>query len=218
MFKKDCVKCGERINKKHSFCPLCGAPQRKAGNVEDWGMLGKEDMEKEEVFSDTLFRGFSGGILNKMLGSAMKMLENEMKKEMSRPQNQPKMNTNIRLMINGKEVDLNNLKNVEKGSSEKKETKFVDNFPQKSLEMFSKLPKKEPTTTIKRLADKIIYEIALPGVNSLKEMSIVKLESSIEIKAVSKKYAYFKLIPINLPIKNYDFAKGKLVLELDTKN
>ena len=51
-----------------------------------------------------------------------------------------------------------------------------------------------------------------------KYISIVKLENSIEIKAVSKKKAYIKLIPINMPITNYQLEKGKLILELEAKN
>ena len=46
----------------------------------------------------------------------------------------------------------------------------------------------------------------------------MKLENSIEIKALAKNKAYVKRIPINLPIINYDFSKEKLVLELGVKN
>src|SRR3989344_3748821 len=49
--------------------------------------------------------------------------------------------------------------------------------------------------SIRRFADRVVYEIALPGVKSIKDISITKLENSIEIKAVSKDKAYFKLIP-----------------------
>ena len=45
--------------------------------------------------------------------------------------------------------------------------------------------------------------------------SIIKLESSIEIKAVSKENAYSKLIPINLPITNFNFSNEKLILEMN---
>ncbi len=68
------------------------------------------------------------------------------------------------------------------------------------------------------MADKVIYEIEMPEVKSMKDISIVKLENSIEIKAVSKKKAYIKLIPINMPITNYQLEKGKLILELEAKN
>ena len=213
MFKKNCKKCGERISYKHNFCEFCGGSQKKAYNQEDWGMLGKDDMESN--FQEPFFRGFNSGILNRMIGSAMKMLEKEMQREMS--QTSPPPRTNIKLMINGKEINLNNLKNQGRKLEETKE-KFIDNFSKKNLERFSKLPKKEPLTNIKRFSDKIVYEIYLPGIKSMKDVSIVKLENSIEIKAVVKNKAYFKLIPINLPIKDYNLEKGKLILELESRN
>jgi len=79
------------------------------------------------------------------------------------------------------------------------------------------LPKQEPTTNVRRLSDRVIYEVYIPGVNSINNVSINQLENSIEIKAISKDKAYIKLIPLNLPIIDYNFEKGKLILELDNK-
>ena len=76
----------------------------------------------------------------------------------------------------------------------------------------------QPKTNIRRFSDKIIYEIEMPGVKSQEDISIIKLESSVEIKAVGKNKAYLKLIPINFPITKYDLSNGKLVLELNVKN
>jgi len=213
MIRKKCKKCGERISSKHRFCPNCGIPLKKT-NSENWGMLGKNDFEEQNPFSNSLLDGFTGNMFNKMLGSAMKMLEKEMKKEISRENIQPK--TNVRLMINGKEINLNDIKTSPK-NIEKKE-KLLDDFSKESLKKFSQLPKKEPKTSVKRLSNTVIYEINIPGVRSLKDLSIVKLENSIEIKAVAKDKAYFKLLPINLPIIDYELEKGKLILELEAKN
>ena len=213
MLRKKCKKCGERISNKHKFCPNCGYPLKKT-NQEDWGMLGKNDFEERADSPDSLFEGFTGNMFNKMLGSAMKMLEKEMKKEISKENIQPK--TNVRLMINGKEINLKNTQTSPK-NIEKKE-RFLDDFSKKSLKRFSELPKKEPKTNVKRLSNTVIYEINLPGVKSPEDLSIVKLENSIEIKAVAKDKAYFKLLPINLPIIDYELEKGKLILELEAKN
>lgn len=81
-------------------------------------------------------------------------------------------------------------------------------------EKYSRLPRQEPETSVRRLTDKIIYEISLPGIKNEKDISINKLQNSIEIKAFSKDKAYFKLIPISLPIKTWNLDKEKLVLEL----
>jgi hypothetical protein len=66
---------------------------------------------------------------------------------------------------------------------------------------------------LKRIADKILYEIEIPGVESVEDVSIINLESSIELKALGKEKAYSKSIPITLPIVGYDFSEGLLVLE-----
>lgn len=213
MLRKKCKKCGEKVNFKHKFCSNCGTPLKKV-KQKDWGMLGENDFEEQDPFSNSLLEGFTGNMFNKMLGSAMKMLEKEMKKEILREDIQPR--TNVRLMINGKEINLSDVKSQPK-EIEKKE-KILGDFSKESLKKFSELPRKEPKTNVKRLSNTVIYEINIPGVKSIKDLSIVKLENSIEIKAVAKDKAYFKLIPVNLPILDYELEKGKLILELEAKN
>lgn len=202
-----CPNCGKKVDKKYDFCPYCGAPlnKEKRGN---WGMLGKRDVEEESYnkFPENLLSGIGGGILNKMLGSAMKMLEKEMRKEMSRGPD-----TNIHLMINGKEIKPQQVKQIKKQAPNL-------NFSKEILKKFSKLPKKEPKTNIRRLSDKIIYEIKVPGVKTFKDLSITKLEKGIKIDAVAKDKAYSKVISVNLPIVNYELSRGTLVLELEARN
>ena len=91
-------------------------------------------------------------------------------------------------------------------------------FSAKNIKKLSTLPRKEPSTNIRRLSNRVIYEIDLPDVKSEKDVSIIQLENSIEIKAIGKDSAYFKLIPINLPIKGHKLTEGKLVLELEARD
>ena len=91
-------------------------------------------------------------------------------------------------------------------------------FSAKNIKKLSTLPRKEPSTNIRRLSNRVIYEIDLPDVKSEKDVSIIQLENSIEIKAVSKNKAYTKLISLNLPIIDYNFSDEKLILELSGKN
>ena len=88
-------------------------------------------------------------------------------------------------------------------------------FSKDKAEKFSNLPRKTPPTNIRRLSNKVVYEITLPGVKSINDISIVRVEKGIEIKAVAKDKGYLKAIPINLPLTGKDFRKEKLVLELD---
>jgi len=221
--KKSCKYCNNKINSKDSFCPSCGNPLKNKSNSKDWGMLGKDDfVNQPQNPMDSLFGGFNGTMLNKMLGSAMKMLEKEMKKETVKQQKNPDMKTNFKLSINGKEVDLgqNNFMEQPNTITPKKPIKEIKpiRFTKEKQQKFVKLKKLEPETHIRRLSNKVIYEIKLPTVQSIKDVSISRLESSIEIKAIAKTKAFHKLIPISLPITNYNFSKGKLILELEVKN
>jgi HSP20 family molecular chaperone IbpA len=207
MFKKNnCSKCGKKIDKKYDFCPYCGNVIEN--NQEDWGMLGKNDIKGFEKTQNP-FEKITESMLSKMLGSAMKMLEKEMQKEMNSQKNDmPK--ANIRLMINGKEISLNNTEKKPKKVKEAESKMFSED---KSKE-FLKLSKEEPKTDLRRLSKKVIYEIELAGVTSIEDISVIKLENSIEIRAIAKDKAYFKIIPINLPLVDYDFSDETLVLEL----
>ncbi|MEK6918204.1 MAG: hypothetical protein AABW51_04620 [Nanoarchaeota archaeon] len=212
--KEECKNCKNKYKGSYAFCPHCGHPTGKPPKEEDLGMLGKDD--EMEDFSHPLFGGISGKMLNKMLGSAMKMLEKEIQKSMVQ---EAPSKTNFELYINGKKIDPRNIKVTKTPVYEKPvRTKNVQTyFDESSQQKFLKLPKKEPTTSIRRLANKVVYEIDIPGVESIKDISIVKLENSIEIKAIAKDKAYSKLIPIDLPIKNFKLDHNKLVLELSVK-
>ncbi len=219
--KKTCQRCGRKTSKGNNFCPSCGFPLSNKRKKEDFGMLGENDSSPEmDMFSNSLLGGIGGSFMNKMISNTMKMLEKEMEKEMRMSKQSP-TNSNfpkakIRLMINGKEVDLN--KGIQKSEEAKKEKqksiplKFKK-FSEEQIKKFSKLHKKEPKTELRRIADKIIYEIEMPGVESIENITITPLESSIELKAIAEEKAYSKSIPLNLPIMGYEFSKGLLVLE-----
>lgn len=222
MFKKKaCKKCGEGIIGKYMFCPSCGNSLSKKTKKEDLGILGENDFINEfENFQNNLFGGSGGRLIGKMFESVMRMLEREMAKEAKKNNHDIKSpKTNFQLFINGKRInDLESNDPVqEKIRKHRKEVSQI-NLPQNNLKKFSDLEKKEPKTDVRRFSDKVIYEINIPGVKSLKDISIIKLENTIEIKAISKDKAYNKLIPINFPIIDYNFSKGKLILELGLKN
>lgn len=211
MFKKSkCKKCGEKVKSSFNFCPNCNFPLKKESKKEDYGMLGKNDLQEDMIMKNSLFGGLADGMLNKMLGSAMKMLEKEMQKEVNQQKSgAPK--TNMRLMINGKEVDLGNMQKKEPKKVVQKNLKVI--MSKESAENFSKLPKKEPKTNVTRMPDKIIYELDIPEIQSLNDVSILQLEKSIEVKAVNKKNSYTKVIQIGLPIIGYGVTKENLFLE-----
>ena len=83
----------------------------------------------------------------------------------------------------------------------------------KDLNKKKNLDRKEPETKIRRLADRIVYEISLPGVSSIKNVNIVKVEKGFEIKSYSDKILYNKNLSIELPLADYFLEDDKLFLE-----
>ena len=209
MAKKKCPICGEKVKKSQNFCSNCGSQLKDY--EEKWGMLGRIDLGGEKP---GMIESFGDKIINKMISSTFKMLEKEMGKGMPGAAKLPA--GNMRLMINGKEVTpLPQNKPAKKDPN----VKFLPiEFSNENLEKWKKIQKKEPKSKLKRIENKIEYEVEIPGVKSIKDISIIKLENSFEIKAVSEKSGYLKRIPIDLPLKKYSLAKGILTLEMDAVN
>lgn len=212
--RKKCENCDEKIKGSHNFCHSCGIQIKEPS--KDWGMLGKKDTEEIEQKMPKVFGGgISGSIMNKMLGNAMKMLEKEMQKEMKMQKKHPQ--SDMQLFINGKRIEIPNGQQVKSVQKDKPQISS-SHFSEANQKKFISLEEKEPKTELKRIGDTISYEINLPQVKSLNDTSIVKLENSVEIKAISKENAYFKSIPINLPLTSYDLNNEKLILEFESRD
>jgi len=115
--------------------------------------------------------------------------------------------------IGGMPQDLSN-ENLEDKEQEKKLKLPKSKITEEDVKKYSKLPRHDPATKVRRLTDKIVYEISLPGVKNEKNIILNKLQNSIEIKAFSKDKAYFKLIPLSLAIKSWKLEDQVLILEL----
>ncbi len=225
MFKKNkCGKCKRKIDEKYSFCPYCGSRISFEEDEDDFGMLGKNDFisPMNEI---KLPIGF-----NTLFNSLMKNLSKEFDEQLNAnyfgDDKKPKkikrdgLSISISTFGNGTpKIKVTPLGNSPKIKSKKNIEEFKSiNFTKEKVKDFSNIPREEPKTNVRRLSNKVIYEIEMPGVKSIEDVSIIKLENSIEIKAISKNKAYIKLIPINLPIESYDLSEGKLILELGIKN
>ncbi len=220
--KKSCEKCGNKISGKYEFCPYCGNSLNK--NYEgNFGMLGKTDTESFEEMKLPTGLNMIFNSLMKNLSKQMNELDRKKKPVFKKPFNK---GVSISISTSGNsppEIKINSFGNA-LGLNQKQQTqkriqnKVLNNVSEENFKKFSNLPREEPLTNIRRFSDKVVYEIDLPKVNSMKDISIVKLENSIEIKALGKNKVYSKLIPIALPIVNYEFSKEKLVLEFGVKN
>lgn len=236
MFSKKCKRCGRKIEKEYDFCPYCGNDFRMEKRFQedrDFGFLGKEDSLFPEFPSMNLGVGMPFGklfdSLIKQLDVQMRELDKEIGKEdIKKIRKIPGMQTsgfNIsiassnekqpEIRISGFGPEFEKIKGELK--TPEKEIKIKNIISEEKAKQIAKLPRKEAETKVRRLSNKIIYEISLPEVDDIKDVILNKLENSIEIKAFSKDKVYFKLLPVNLPIVDYKLQDEKLILELKTK-
>ena len=220
MFKKRCSNCDKKVEREFDFCPYCGKPQTNI--KKDYGLLGRDD------YSDPFFtpnaENFikTPGIIDKLFGSAinsaMKMFEEELKnrnQEEKRLNNRPKQN--LQLYINGKRIPLNESENQEEFlENEEENIRVIKKQPKiypETLKSSMKLPRKEAKTTLKRFKDRVVYELETPGINSLNNVVVNKLENSIEIKIYTEKTVYIKTLAISLPLLSYSIKQDKVLVE-----
>jgi len=218
MFKKKCPKCEKKIEKNYNFCPYCGINFKSEYDDEDYGFLGKNDFINKDTNS---MLNIGGGFLDKMINNAMKMIEKQMQGmpnnfEQNIKKNPSKMppNMKIRFMVNGKEIPIIQANEPQK---QQIQTPKKISLSEQQTKKLAKLPRKEPKITMKRLSEKLIYEIKVPGVYNIQDIIINKLENSIEVKAISKTKIYSKNININLPILKYSLNNENIILELKSK-
>jgi HSP20 family molecular chaperone IbpA len=219
--KKKCPRCKKKIRKKYNYCPFCGISLEIEG---DYGMLGKDDFSpinneiKLPAGVNTLFNN-----LMKNFGKQFEDLNNEIKNTGNQKKdygfNEKPIKKGISISINslnGKSPIIQ-VKKLGPGKGEKiiqeKPKKTLPQLSEKKQKEISKFPREEPKTQIKRLPDKLICEIELPGVKSEKDISIKDLPESVEVKAIAKKKAYFKVFQMALEISKFKLEKEKLILE-----
>ncbi len=226
MFEKKCKRCNKKLGKDFSFCPYCGF-ENKSFFDEEKGMLDND----LSMPSFGLFGSGFGGMFDSLAKNLFREMEKQFREvdrtigEEKRMKKVEKTNRipisssgiSISIAMNGDNTPVIKVRNVGGDNRDNKPEPTRAKNPQISEDearKFSQLPKKEADTRVRRMSDKIIYEIDVPGVDDTKKVFITKLENSIEIKAFSKDKAYFKLIPISLPLEKYSLKDGKLVLEL----
>ncbi|MBX4196262.1 zinc ribbon domain-containing protein [Candidatus Pacearchaeota archaeon] len=200
--KVKCEQCSSHVEDTFSFCPYCGSNLvNKEADMREFGMLGKTDVIDEDT-TPNMFGGFS--ITEKIIGSLVNNLAKNLDKQL-RDMDKPE----IRSLPNGIKIKINGpLQPAEKKSPPQKE------ITSQQLERMSSLPRATAkTASVRRLSDKVVYELSTPGVESSQDIFVSKLEQGYEIKAIGAKKIYTKSIPISLPLKKCTADKNKVLVE-----
>ncbi len=204
----ECAMCNSEVDKKYSFCPFCGATViDKNKEIEDFGILGKSDIGNN--FGDPLAtQGL--GITDKIIGSLVNNLMRNLEKQFKEMEK-----TEVKSFPNGIRIKIGGMPITQKRQTQKL-------LPKKSLsddqiKKMSSLPRTIAKSAIKRLSDKVVYELNTPGLESAHDVFVSKLESGYEIKAIGNKKIYVNSIPINLPLHGFSISDNKLLVEFKTE-
>ncbi|MEM5871603.1 MAG: zinc ribbon domain-containing protein [Candidatus Aenigmatarchaeota archaeon] len=217
-----CPNCGSKVNENWSFCANCGFELRK----REFDLFGDDfsklvDRMVKEI-TDEMNERFGAFEKNfevldlspfftrpiKSSGFSIKITHESGKK--------PKISIKTFGDVNEKEIE-NEIKKL----GFKPETPKVSEKPMKTEERrgicFEGVKiTEEPETSVRRVNDKIIVEVKLPGVKDEKNIEVRSLENSIEIKALAGDKAYFKILtkPPQTNVVKYNFKNEVLTLEM----
>lgn len=203
-----CVRCNEKISKKYNFCPHCGISQKEGAQGEFFEPIFKLGFPFNKLFKD----------LEKQIEMQFQEMDARLSEEPAENPFAHGISINIDTTNGQPTIKINQSKPKNKTGSEdnkvkSKEKAVVKSMSEEKFEKYSQLNKEEPATKVRRFNNKLVYEITLPEVSD-DNLSITKFENSIEVKAFSDNKAFFKLIPLSLPIIGSELKEGVLNLEL----
>jgi len=221
MFGKSKIKCGScnsKIDKNFSYCPHCGnitLDQNK--EREEFGLLGKNDFSNTPDPYGAEGFGITDRLIGSMFNSLMKNLDKQMKSQFKESLSESEHGrTEIKTLPNGIRIKIFGPNNFPQNKKVKQAPRITINEDQ--IKKMSSLPRAKAKTNVKRVGDKVFYELSTPGVSSPQDIFISKLESGYEIKAIGNKKVYVNSVPINLPLKRYSILNNKLLVEFNAGN
>ena len=206
MFKKKCPACGKKLDRKFNYCGFCGFAFKKYQQEDNFGMLGKNDFIEQENTEE--FQGIKMPFgMDKILNSLVKQLEKQFQ-EMDEETHQT-MPKGFRIQISSGRPRVQQVVQPKRI----RETKNVQRISEKETERRASLPRTDAESKVRRLGDRIIYEISAPGIKGKEDVMITKLEEGIEVKAYSKDKCYIKVIPLKIEVIEFYIKDEKLFVE-----
>ncbi|MFH1801850.1 MAG: hypothetical protein ABH864_00190 [archaeon] len=213
---RKCEDCGSKSEEGFSFCPHCGNSFIDGKKErEEFGLLGRNDYVDQEDEEPMQNFGMMDKLVNSMMNSMMKNLDKQFRgqfKEMDRNLDR----TEVKAFPNGIRIKVSGPMNaaVTQPLAKKKKSRVVrKEIDEGQLKRMGVLPRAKAKTAVKRLGNRVVYELSTPGVVSAEDVFVSKLESGYEIKAIGDKKVYVNNVPINLPLKRYSILKNKLQVE-----
>lgn len=216
--KKKCESCGSKADNKYSFCPHCGnnfLDSKK--DKKDFGMLGRNDFVDGNSHSNEPLApfGITDKLFNSMFNSLMKNLDKQLKEQMKN-MDPDFNNAEVKSFPNGIRIKVSGPQNVNQPKKVTTTNSSVNrSVGETQMKKMNTLPRAKARSNMKRVGDKLVYELTTPGVMSPEDVFVSKLESGYEIKAIGDKKVYVNSVPITLPMKKYTITKNKLLIEFN---
>ena len=177
--------------------------------MKDFGLLGRFDSTNDASMNGLPNSNQQEGITDKIMGSLVNTLMKSLDKQFREIERTGGTN-----MPNGIRIKV--------GIPQKKQQKqkaVQREVTEEQIKKMSGLPRAAAKTNIRRLSDKLIYELSTPGVLSTNDVFVSRTESGYEIKAIGEKKVYINSLPVNLPIKGFalDTSSNKLFVEFKSQ-
>lgn len=193
------------------FCPNCGESLKMKGIMERFPSLtGFQDLfgdvEREFRRTEELFKGFE--------------LEEPRPEELKKPWKRGGVSIRI-TSETGKEpkVEVETFGDL-KGEEEEVRKRFglPEGRPEVEERPRRKVPQvvEEPETKVERLDDRMVLRIKVPGIRSMEDIDIRKMQESIEVRAYAEGKAYFTIssIPPDSRVLSKRLDGEELVVEI----
>lgn len=202
MFKRKCSSCARKVDRKFNFCPYCGESFKARREKDDFGMLGFDDSGDEAGAEQKLPFG-----MEKIMGSLVKQLEKQMGN-----MNFEGMPKGIRINVVRGNPALVGRREVVGGRKSASSEQLV--VSSEKTERRMGLKKVEAESKVRRLADRIIYEIVAPGVRDKDDVVVTELATGLEIRIYSEDRCYVKFIPLKVELIGYSVRGERVIVEL----
>jgi len=204
--KKKCKLCSSRIKEEFSYCPYCGHHLlSKEEELREFGMLGKNDSHENLSENPFASLGITDKLINTVLSSLMKNMNKQMRGALSDE------NAEITQLPNGIKIRINT--NIPKAKPQKPQKQTARKISDEQLKKLTEFPREIAKSKVRRLSDKVVYELSASGVESPDNIFFSKLESGYEVKAIGKKKVYVNSLPIELPLRGFAIEKDKILVE-----
>lgn len=210
--KTQCFNCESKVNTDFTFCPHCGEslinPEEE---MREFGLLGRNDLMSEEFLSPMPVQL---GITEKIFSSLIQTLIKTMDQQ-TREGREGVEKSEVTAYPNGIKIKIGMPFQGQKAQQQAQQpaTKAITD---EQIKKMSGLPRAKAKMTMRRLNNKLIYELNAPGITSTDDVLLAKLESGYEVKAIGDKKVYVNSIPVNLPIQGFSLQDNKLIVEFKT--